>query len=110
MFGNYYYALRNKELEVRSIWAKLRRVHELESLVVWAKRKKLTDVERNYRSQLLQTEDKLLWQTRNHRVLLELCRCGLELYNQLVPKPKFYRPGSASSYKRSFEHNIRMLS
>ena len=100
MFSQYYYAARHKELEVKSICAKLRRIEELNSLSTWAKNKKLPKVEQHYRTLLLQTEDNLFWQTREHKVLLEVCRLGLELYNQLVPSPKFYKPGNAAKYGR----------
>ena len=101
MFSKYYYAARHKELEVKSICAKLRQIEELNSLTAWAKKKKLTEIEQHYHRQLLEIEDKLYWQTREHKFLLEACRCGLELYNQLVPSPKVYKRGSAAPYGRA---------
>ena len=107
MFDSYYYAIRQKELLIKSIWAKLRRLKELQSLIKWAKKKNLAEMEQKYRCQLQELEDKLFWQTREHRTLLETCRWGLEFYNQIVPSPKANKATGTSKYAHNKNKSSR---
>lgn len=97
-YSNYYYDLRYKELELRSIFTKLRQIDDLEQLVVWARKKRRSKIADHYLYLLQTTENALYWQTRNQRWLLFFCECCREVYRQLVPAPKVYRAGSAARY------------
>jgi len=96
------YRLRNNWHLIGYIWRNLDQRSELKELVRWAKRKKLDGPRQAYQSRLIATEEFLFKCRVRRRGLLLFCELLYTIQWLLVPRPNYYRKGSASKYKSAY--------
>ena len=87
-------------LTLRGIWAALEHQTQLTELTHWAKRKRLTRPLKYYKWKLQEIEIRLCHYRLRHLQLLTLCEWSYTAYQMMIPKPDFYKKGSAAKYKR----------